>query len=67
MVFKYRPREGIAPLSAVATTGGRPQLACTKAEFKSAPRVDDDLLLVAAALHADQGEDRLSGKVGPEH
>ena len=35
-------REGIAPLSDVAATGGRPQLACTKAEVMSAPRVDDD-------------------------
>jgi len=35
-------REGIAPLSDVAATGGRPQLACTKAEVKSAPRVADD-------------------------
>lgn len=35
-------REGIAPLSDEAATGGLPQLACTKAEFMSAPRVDDD-------------------------
>jgi len=35
-------REGIAPLSDVAAAGGRLQLACTKAEFMSAPRVDDD-------------------------
>ena len=35
-------REGIAPLSDVAATGGGPRLACTKAEVKSAPRVDDD-------------------------
>ncbi len=35
-------REGIAPLSEVAATGGRPQFACTKAEVMSAPRVEDD-------------------------
>lgn len=35
-------REAIAPLSGVTARGGRPQLACTKAEVMSAPRVDDD-------------------------
>ncbi len=38
---RFDRREGIAPLSAVTATGGRPQLACTKAEVMSAPRVDD--------------------------
>ena len=35
-------REGIAPLSGVTATRGRPQLSCTKAEVMSAPPVDDD-------------------------
>jgi len=34
--------EGIAPLSDAADTWGRPLLACTKADVKSAPRVEDD-------------------------
>lgn len=34
-------REGIAPVFNVEATGGRPRLACTKAEIMSAPRVDD--------------------------
>lgn len=35
-------REGIAPFLDVTATGGRPQLACTKAEVMSAPSIDDD-------------------------
>ena len=35
-------REGIAPLSKEPAPGGRPQLACMKAEVMSAPSVDDD-------------------------
>ena len=39
---RFDRREGIAPLSNVTATRGRPQLACTKAEVMSAPPVDDD-------------------------
>ena len=39
---RFDRRKGIAPLSDVAATGGRPQFACTRAEVLSAPRLDDD-------------------------